>query len=124
LALFAVRQVRKFGGVLEHPASSTLWNEAGLPRVGERDGYGGFSMQINQSWFGHRAEKKTWLYICGVWALPDIPLRLEYPSHVVQSRKRLSLPHITKAEREQTPMAFAQWLIGVARESSLLPAIS
>ena len=37
LALWAVEQVRKFGGVLEHPASSTLWPAAGLPAPGARD---------------------------------------------------------------------------------------
>lgn len=36
LAIFAVDQVRKWGGVLEHPASSTLWTEAGLPAPGRR----------------------------------------------------------------------------------------
>ena len=35
LAIAAVAQVRSHGGVLEHPATSRLWAECGLPRPGE-----------------------------------------------------------------------------------------
>lgn len=42
LATWSVRQVRKWGGVLEHPASSTLWPKAGRvrPLVEKREGVG------------------------------------------------------------------------------------
>ena len=33
LALLAIEHVRQFGGVLEHPAASTLWDAAGLRRL-------------------------------------------------------------------------------------------
>lgn len=118
LALFAVDQVRKWGGVLEHPASSTLWPAAGLPAPGQRDEFGGFTLGVNQHWWGHRAEKATLLYICGVDPrnIPPVPLRLDEPTHVVQSRKRSDhRPHISKAEREHTPPDFAVWLVDLAR---------
>lgn len=118
LALFAVDQVRKWGGVLEHPAGSTLWPAAGLPAPGQRDQYGGFTLGVNQHWCGHRAEKATLLYICGVEPrdIPAVPLRLDEPTHVVQSRKRSDYrPHISKAEREHTPPDFAVWLVELAR---------
>ena len=48
-----------------------------------------------------------------------LPLRLDEPTHVVQSRKRTgSRPHITKAEREHTPPELADWLCHVARRSA------
>jgi len=117
LALWAVEQVRQFGGVLEHPKASTLWPAAGLPTPGARDKYGGWTMPINQHCFGHRAEKATLLYIVGCEPsdLPAFPFRMDDPTHVVQSRKRAgSKPHIMKAEREQTPPALARWLVDVA----------
>lgn len=122
LALFAVDAVRRFGGVLEHPTASTLWPTAGLPRPGSgRDEFGGWSIQVPQFWWGHRAEKSTWLYIvgCEPRGIPDIPLALgEAPCTVGlfsgrdRSRAR---KEISKAEREATPPAFAAWLLDLAQ---------
>jgi len=120
LALWAVEQIRRWGGVLEHPAASQLWPAAGLPAVGHRDEFSGWTFGVQQWWFGHRAAKATRLYIvgCEPKRLPPIPFRLGEPSHVVQSSKRIGhRPHISKAEREHTPLAFAEWLIEVAREA-------
>ena len=117
LALWAVEQVRRFGGVLEHPASSTLWPAAALPAPGTRDEFGGWTLPIHQHWFGHRAEKSTLLYIvgCEPCDLPPLPYRMDEPTHVVQSRKRTGCrPHITKAEREHTPPELARWLVDLA----------
>jgi hypothetical protein len=117
LARWAVQQVRRCGGVLEHPASSTLWPDQNLPLPGERDAFGGWTLPVHQHWFGHRAEKATLLYIvgCEPAEIPSIPLRIDEPTHVVQSRKRSGYrPHITKAEREHTPPAFAAFLVELA----------
>jgi hypothetical protein len=118
LAIYAVNQVRAWGGVLEHPLGSILWKEMGLPLYGNRDRWGGFTLGVNQHWWGHKAEKATWLYICGLSlvAVPSIPLRLDLPSHVIETRvKGVSRrPSVTKAEREYTPQAFASWLIDLA----------
>jgi hypothetical protein len=117
LALWAVDQVRKFGGVLEHPLCSRLWPEAGLPAIGERDRYGGFTLRISQWWFGHRADKPTLLYICGCKSshVPPMPFREGPATHVIQSRKRHDhRPHVSKAEREHTPHELAVWLVDLA----------
>jgi hypothetical protein len=65
LAIWSVRQVRRFGGVLEHPVGSLLWEKAGLPAPGQIDAHGGWTLPIHQNWWGHRAEKATLLYIVG-----------------------------------------------------------
>ncbi|TAJ76111.1 MAG: hypothetical protein EPO42_13305 [Gallionellaceae bacterium] len=120
LALFAVAVVRRVGGVLEHPAYSTLWAAAGLPLPGcKPDIFGGWTLPIVQFWFGHRAMKATWLYIVGVspTGVPRIPLVLgDSPAVIAQNYKRKSprRPEVTDREREATPPALALWLLEVA----------
>ena len=48
LALFAVDQVRRCGGVLEHPWGSTLWGAAGLPHPGHVDAWGGWTLLVGR----------------------------------------------------------------------------
>lgn len=134
LGPWAVAQVRAWGGVLEHPLSSTLWPYCGLPAPGARDAFGGFTLVIDQDWFGHKAEKRTKLYIVGVEPqdLPSFQLRIEEPTHVLASDKRAGpgrasprlrkgmpgwRPEVSKAEREHTPPDLARWLVSVARTS-------
>lgn len=65
-ALYAVRHVQTFGGILEHPVGSRLWKEAGLPLPGqERDTHGGYTVQVNQVHWGHTCVKPTLLYCVG-----------------------------------------------------------
>jgi hypothetical protein len=115
LSYWAVEKVRRWGGVLEHPASSTLWRDMDLPIPGCSDDYG-FTFGLDQFWFGHLARKRTRLYICGPSAkdLPDIPLRFGEPKNLWSthhnSMKRVRWSGI----RDATPPAFAHWLIAVA----------
>jgi hypothetical protein len=123
LARLAVALVREFGGVLEHPAGSTLWSAQGLPTPGKRDAFGGWTLAAPQKWWGHKAEKETWFYVVGCEPsdMPGLPLVLGEATHVVQTRKREDYrPHITKAEREHTPPELAQWLVDLARSCGKL----
>ena len=114
LAFFAIEQVRQNGGVLEHPSGSRLWAEAGLPLPGRApDRFGGYSLSIEQRWFGHRAIKPTWLYLCGV---PCEPAR---PAWVCA--QPIPVEHMGRAERERTPLPLAAWLLAMAREVSAPP---
>lgn len=121
LGPWAVEQVRRFGGVLEHPAESTLWAHCRMPRPGQfPDDFDGWSIEIQQFHWGHRAEKATWLYIVGLQIsnLPALPWREGRPTHCVRPTKSYPrLPSITKAEREHTPPALAEWLVGIARRT-------
>jgi len=121
LAILAVKHVREFGGVLEHPACSTLWRHQGLPIPGaSSDAFGGFTVEVEQFHWGHKAQKKTWLYIVGLLPseLPPIPMRIGQPTHCITSTKAyLRLPTVTKREREITPPQFAEWLVRVASSS-------
>lgn len=127
LALWAVDQVRRNGGVLEHPKASTLWPTAGLPMPGHApDAWGGWTLGISQHWWGHRAEKLTMLYIvgCAPSDVPDMPMLLGEATHVIaQDRRRPDgtrdahgrRPEVTKPEREHTPPELAVWLVELAR---------
>lgn len=124
LGPWAVEQVRRWGGVLEHPAESTLWAHCSMPAPGRfPDEWGGWSFAVDQFHFGHRAEKSTWLYVVGLDpdALPPIPRREGRPTHCVRPTKSYPrLPSITKAEREHTPPALAVWLVETARRTQIL----
>ena len=123
LAIWCVDQIRKWGGVLEHPAKSKLWPAAGLPEPGKRDAAGGWTLPILQWWWGHKAEKATRLYIVGCEPadIPPIPYRVGYATHVVNTGHGVRKghpsfrPHCTKKEREATPPALAAWLCELAR---------
>ena len=134
LARLAVALVREFGGVLEHPAASTLWTAQRLPAPGQRDCVGGWTLGITQHWWGHRATKATLLYIvgCEPKEIPPLPeLRLGEGTHVVAQDIRLpdgsrigtgdprKKPQITHAEREHTPPELAFWLVALARRCSV-----
>ena len=122
LALLAVDLVRRNGGVLEHPASSSLWLMQAMPPPGHWDACGGITFPISQSWFGHRAEKLTWLYVVGLSPLefPDLPpIAGSAPMSVCpRSGMRRGMPgwrpSIRKPEREATPPQLAQWLLDLA----------
>jgi hypothetical protein len=121
LAFFAIDSVRTYGGVLEHPMLSTLWPVAQLPQPGLIDEHGGFTLPVDQMWWGHRARKATKLYVCGIRPreVPAMPMRLGKASHTVglwSGRDRATCrPSIGKKEFEATPKEFALWLCELAK---------
>lgn len=133
LAVYAVDQVRRFGGVLEHPAFSKLWSACELPAPGKRDAFGGWTLPIHQHWWGHRAEKATWLYIvgCPPADIPEMPLVLGKAHFVVGTSGRRKdgtrtgrTREIKKAEREHTPIELAKWLVELARRCRVAEALA
>jgi len=128
LAPIAIGQVRKWGGVLEHPAGSTLWTIAGLPAPWppQQDEYGGFTCEVEQCAWGHPARKRTWLYCVGV----DIDLMIATvrkggtPTHWCSGGRTkrpgmgATVPPGIKVcsaqQRRRTPVAFAEWLLSLA----------
>lgn len=72
----ALRAVRTFGGVLEHPAYSAAWDRYGLPEPLWRGGWtygldGGATCYVEQGRYGLPVKKATWLYAYGV-GLPEL----------------------------------------------------
>lgn len=113
LALWAVDQIRTYGGVLEHPMASKLWQAKQLPPIGEVDVFGGWTLPVDQFHWGHKAKKATWLYIVGTQSV-EMPFRSGKPEYVIASSKRPRRPLVSAEEREATPHAFAKWLCELA----------
>ncbi len=101
-----MNKVRQFGGVVEHPYNSRLWAAANCAQFGMRDQHGGILVPVLQSWWGHRAPKKSCFYIVG--PLPHVPDSFNPPTTTTVER-------MCKAERERTPADLAAWLVNVAK---------
>ena len=114
-AYFALSQVRMFGGILEHPRSSTLWKNGNFNLSGEIDNYGGFLRSVNLSWFGYPAQKKTMLYFVGIAPvqLPPFPLSLSAPLFSIGGSKNNRLKEISKNAGSQTPDQMIKYFIQV-----------
>jgi len=112
LAHFCVGAVRLNGGVLEHPAASSLFRDAGLPAPGCVDRHG-FTFAVSQYWWGHAARKDSWFYICGISprAMPAVPFRLE-------GCDMGKVESLSRKGREGTPFDLAAWLVEVARQTA------
>lgn len=130
LAIWSIHQIRENGGVLEHPRASKLWPFMRLPKPGAGvDQFGGYSISVNQFWWGHPAQKATFLYIvgCPLSELPLIPLKFDAVEFVVASSLKRGSGRQPKRYlnsvkgREGTPPLFAKWLIDVARKCTRAP---
>lgn len=127
----AVEQVQRYGGVLEHPARSRLWQRCYLPHPNEPlDLFGGFTVEVDQCAWGHVARKTTWLYVVGASrAYVEGTTRVGgTPTHWV-SGGRVPRPNhgggvvppgikvCSAQQRRRSPPAFAEWLVDIARQS-------
>ncbi len=124
----ALRSVRTWGGVLEHPAYSDAWAHFGLGRPDRRGGWqrtidGGWTCQVEQGRYGHPAKKATWLYYCGDTTPQDLRWGYELDSKskalvswcgnhvaITDDRRRLS-----PREASESPAEFRDLLLDLAR---------
>lgn len=131
-AFRALEQVRHFGGVLEHPAGSKLWENDFilLEHLGRFeahvDCFGGWCTWLDQVEWGHVARKRTWIYVVSDRRTVSMnpPYPGASPTHWIgggrtnSSRNGAPIPMGIKAcsaqQRRRTPIAFAEWLIELA----------
>ena len=108
--------VRRWGGVLEHPASSRAWAAHGLtaPRgIGwTQAAPGEWVCEVWQSAYGHAARKRTWLFYVGNEP-PALDWRREAGTHQVGWFDRTK-PTLGKAAASATPPAFRDALLALA----------
>lgn len=122
----ALASVRRWGGVLEHPAYSDAWRAYGLNAPNPFGGWvnadfvGGWTCQVEQGRYGHRAKKATWLYAYGV-PLPSLRWGCtpDKASEALVSwcgnHGGAGRPRLTKREAIATPAAFRDVLLAIAR---------
>jgi hypothetical protein len=123
----ALASVRKWGGLLEHPAYSDAWSAFALPIPSRTGGWqrglcGGWSAHVEQGRYGHPAKKATWLYAHGVklppmrWGFnPDqrsLALVSWCGNRVASGEVR---PRVGKAVAAATPPEFRDLLLSIAR---------
>jgi hypothetical protein len=117
----ALAAVRRWGGVLEHPAYSIAWTRYGLPVPGRGGwtqalGDPGMSTEISQVVYGHDARKRTWLYAVAVDPLAldwrEIPARAVVGAAV--HTRAYGGPRMS-GNTLATPQAFRDVLIALAR---------
>ncbi len=113
----ALKAVRKFGGVLEHPAESRAFRHHGLPRPArgswQRTLDGDWITEVNQAAYGHRATKRTWLLAAGLIP-PALDWRNVRGTHQIGGFD-VTLPQLPKRERAVTPIPFRDLLLSIAR---------
>lgn len=122
----ALRSVRRCGGVLEHPANSMAWKYYGLINPSGAGwlycGNDEYVCEVWQSAYGHRARKRTWLFYKG-----DKPKEMNWirrpGSHQIgfrdQRGKKRNKPTLSGAAASETPLAFMNALIDLAKNSNL-----
>lgn len=123
----ALASVRKWGGVLEHPAYTRAFAHHGIPDPTpgwwQRSICGGWVCHVEQCRYGHQARKATWLYAVSERPLPSLDWTItddrEDLAAVSWLRNRGSegKRRISRRLASATPAAFRDILVGIARGS-------
>lgn len=116
---FAIATALRCGGVVEHPAHSKAWAAHGLDRpvkgrwIPCGTSAQGWTCQVSQSAYGHRARKNTWLFFVGPhprdldWSSPEGTHQIGHDS----KRGGRNKPVLWNLHASATPIRFAQALI-------------
>ena len=124
----ALHAVRTWGGVLEHPALTLAWNAHELPRPAAGGGWtktmcGGWTCEVEQRHYGHKARKATWLYAHGMvpptlkWGkgpAPEAWISSDRPRAELAAR---GIAQLQRKESRATPPAFRDLLLSIARQA-------
>lgn len=126
----ALAAVRRWGGVLEHPAYSDAWAAHGINPPVRGGGWtvadfvGGWTCHVEQGHYGHPAKKATWLYAVGC-DLPSLnwSVSLDSESKALVSwcgnktKSHDTRPRVGGKAASKTPQAFRDILIAMARSA-------
>lgn len=109
----ALASVRRWGGVLEHPAESSAFSRYGLPsptsKGWQRNLDGSWVCEVNQGNYGNPCRKPTWLF-ANARHMP--PLDFRRGSYALGAFDSLG-----KSARARTPLPFRDLLLSIARSA-------
>ena len=127
----ALRSVRTFGGLLEHPEASHAFRRFGMIKPDWHGGwngpdqYMGYVACVAQGHYGHTARKMTWLYAVRTnlpelkWGPSKSTHRLDTGFHSEEERRRATktgvCQRLSARQRKLTPIPFRDLLISIAR---------
>ena len=127
----ALSSVRKWGGVLEHPAYSKAWNVFDLPKPNRNGGWqkgfcGGYACHVEQGRYGHPAKKATWLYAFNT-DLPVLKWGFENDNKSEalvswcgnKTKKNYTRKRLSSKQASATPLEFRNVLIEIAESSRI-----
>ncbi len=139
----ALDAVRKWGGVLEHPADSKAWDVFALPKPPRTGGWCPVPTRprewvccVYQGHYGHASGKATWLYVAGVYFSDLPPLRWgkteqRLPAWMIErygyeKARRIGVVAMVggknkTAIRNATPPEFRDILLALARSCPVRP---
>ncbi len=129
----ALNCVTEYGGVLEHPASSRAWPSFYIPKAW-RGSWQSCSLSflrrpraawvtlVDQSCYGHRAQKTTQLLYVGTEPPPALDWEVKTSESIVSGFLHRTGTNETRrvrpAEASRTPLAFRDVLLDMARSAS------
>ncbi len=116
----ALASVRRWGGVLEHPANTYAWAAFDLPRpqrgAWTRSLFGdAWVCEVSQRPYGHLARKATWLY-----AVTHDPPSLNW-SRPPPAATVSGLTNLSKRMASASPKQFRDLLLSIARTATSAP---
>lgn len=118
----ALASVRRWGGVLEHPAETRAFKAYGIPEPvagnWQRTIDGDWVTEVWQSAYGHRARKRTWLLYHGQRA-PDALQWARVPGEYQIGNFDKKRPVLPDAETSATPPKFRELLLLIARTANV-----
>ena len=124
----ALASVRRWGGVLEHPAHSHAFAAHGIPKPPREGwlkvGWCEWVCEVEQGHYGHPARKPTWLYVVGprppelTWGPSEqrLPARRLAERGYESARRCGAVANLSHLQRQRTPKGFKAVLQFIAEQ--------
>lgn len=126
----ALASLRRWGGVLEHPAHTKAWAASGITaplkkgwlKIDDNE----WTCLVEQGHYGHKARKATWLLYVGSKQPPELiwgPCGQRLPAKRLaergyeSARRCGAIGNMSSQQRQRTPHEFRDLLIALAQGS-------